>query len=302
MLLLAANAHATSGYRVYPGGVELTLPVERSDGHVTSVSADGTGRVKVKLEEASSALEVSTTGRVSSQRIAASFGAFGRIDVRLRMNQPQWNPPHTGRCHGTGSLYQEGIYRGTISFSPMQGVPEISTTSGQVYYERRFRQVCRRRRPRPISSPHAKLERRLEEADLTVHGKADGRTVRLHATIFAFRRSPAYSAGTVQATAYERRGAVRITRRIGKTFGRHQFVMSRRGEDPETVKVQLPTPFAGQASYSRGANALPSWTGNLSVDMPGAAGVALAGVGFSAVLCRGKVAGCRYGNGSTSDP
>lgn len=93
-----------------------------------------------------------------------------------------------------------------------------------------------------------------------------------------------------------------ITRRIGKAFGRNQLVMSRRGEDPETVKVQLPTPFAGQASYRRGANALPSWTGNLNVDMPGATGVALAGVGFSAVLCRGKVASCRYGNASTSDP
>jgi len=54
----------------------------------------------------------------------------------------------------------------------------------------------------------------------------------------------------VQATAYERRGAVLITRRVGKTFDRNQVVMSRRGEDPESIKVELPTPFSGYGNTS----------------------------------------------------
>jgi hypothetical protein len=300
-LSLSASADAKPGYKVHPGGLELTLPVEMRDGSIISVSANGRQRVRFTIQSPSSVIEYSTKGRVSSRRITADFGALGRIDVKLHLPH-RANPPHRGRCKGRPPLWWEGIYRGAIEFARKPGVPEVSAKGGPAYVVRRFRHVCKRRRPRPRKSNlYAKLKRKLEEGILTVRGKTDGRNVQLHATI-AFRRSPAYSGGTLNIVASERREGVRITRRIGVFFYHNSLVMSRSGEEPETIKVNLPSPFTGQALYSRSLGSPASWTGDLSVDRPGADGVSLAGAGFTAALCRGKVDSCLYGSGSTPSP
>jgi hypothetical protein len=293
-LALPASASATPGYRAHPGGLELVLPVAKKGGRVISVSANGRQRVQFTIEGPSSAIEYSTKGRVRSRRIAADFGALGRIDVSLHLTHYGPGVFPQGHCKGHDPTEGEGTFHGTIEFSHERDVPEVSMHRGRFYLERRFRQVCRRRRSRPRPGPYPKLERKLEEAILTVHGKGEGRTVRLHATIFAFRWRPAYSGGTLQATAYERHEGVRITRSSNRFFYHNRFVMSRSGEEPETVKVELPNPFAGQALYSRSPGAPPSWSGDLSVDLPGADAVPLTGPGFSAVLCRGRVDSCLY--------
>jgi len=58
--------------------------------------------------------------------------------------------------------------------------------------------------------------------------------------------------------------------------------------------VGLPEPFAGHALYSSSPDSPPSWTGDLSVGLPGASKVPLTGPGFNAILCRGKVGSCLY--------
>ena len=302
VLALPAGADAKPGYKVHPGSTELILPVEKGGGHVVSVSANDRQRVQFEVEGPSSTIEYSTKGRVSSRRIEADFGALGRIDVRLHLVRFGSDPPRTGRCKGRGPLYGAGTYRGTIEFSHQGGVPKVSTKLGRVHFERLFRQVCKRRRPKFKPGLYPKLKRKTEEGILTVRGKGEGRTVRLWATIFALRRSPAYSGGTCGATVYERREGVRITRRTGGFFYHNSFVMSRRGKKPETVEVVPPKPFAGRALYSRSPGFAPSWTGDLSVDLPGVEGIPLTGPGFSAVLCRGRVDSCLYGSGSTSSP
>ena len=71
--------------------------------------------------------------------------------------------------------------------------------------------------------------------------------------------------------------------------------MSTRGTRPETVEVEPPKPFAGSAVYSHSEESPSSWTGGLTVDLPGADEVSLAGLGFNATLCRGKIYSCLYG-------
>jgi hypothetical protein len=300
VLALPAGADAKPGYKVHPGGIELVLPIEKRAGNVISVSANREG-VQFTVEEPSSTTEYWTKGRVDSRRIKADFGALGRVDVRLqhgRYGPGFFRRPH---CKGHDPLEAEGTYRGTIEFSPEGGVTEVSVKRGRVYFERSFRQVCKRRRPRPTPGLYPKLKRKIEEGTLTVRGKGEGRTVRLSATIFAFKRHPAQSGGTLRATVYERRGGVRITRWRGDFFT-DSFVMSKRGKKPETVKVKLPEPYAGRALYSRNPGSPPSWTGDLSIDLPGADGIALTGPGFSADLCRGRIDRCRYGSGFYSQP
>jgi hypothetical protein len=301
VLALPAGADAKQGYKVHPGSTELILPVETRGAQVISVSATDRQRVRFEVEGPSSTTEYSTKGRVSSRRIEADFGALGRIDVRLDLIRFGSDPFRKGRCKGRGPLYGEGTYRGTIEFSHEGGVPEVSTKRGRVHFERLFKQVCKRRRPRFKPGPYPKLKRKIEEGTLTVRGKGEGRTVRLSATIFAFRRHPAQSGGTLRVTVYERREGVRIARWRGYFFD-DSFVMSKRGRKPETVKVKLPEPYAGRALYSRNPGSPPSWTGDLSIDLPGADGIALTGPGFSADLCRGRIDSCRYGRGFYSQP
>jgi hypothetical protein len=291
VLALPPDADAKTGYRVHPGSTELILPVEAKGGRIISVSANNRQRVQLKVERPSSTIEYSTKGRVTSRRIEADFGALGRIDVRLDLVRFGPGVFRQGHCKGHDPIEGEGTYRGTIEFSQEGGVPEVSTTRGRVYFERRFRQICKRRNPRYKPGPFPKLKRKIEEGELTVRGKGGGRTVRLDATFFAFRRNPAQSGGTLRATVYERREGVRITRWRGGFFD-DSFAMSKRGTKPETVRVELPEPFAGFALYSRSPGSPPSWTGDLSVDLPGAEGIPLTGPGFSATLCRGKVGSC----------
>jgi len=291
-LALPASVDAKSGYVVHRGDIELILPVERRAGMVISVSANGRQRVQFTVEGPSSAIEYSTKGRVSSRRIEADFGTLGRIDVRLQLARSGPGVFRRPHCNGHDPVEGEGVYRGMIELSGQDGVPEVSAKQGHFYFERRFRRACKRHREKSKPSLFPRLKRKTEEGILAVRGKGEGRTVRLEARILAFRRNPTRSGGGVRVEVYERHEAVRITRWTGGPFGRDAFIMSRRGKEPETVEVELPEPFVGRALYSGGPSSPSSWTGDLSVDLPGVDDVLLTGAGFSAVLCRGNVDSC----------
>lgn len=271
--------------------MELILPVEKAGGHVIAVSADGGQRVRLTVDGPSTSLEYSTLGRVSSRRIRADFGTLGQVDVKVRFTRYGRGLPRMGRCAGRAPVEGEGTYRGKIELSRDGGdIPGVSVRGGRAYFERTFRQVCKRRHPEP--KPGDERKRETEEGVLTVSGKGEGRTVRFEVLIFALRRNLARSGGIAHAAVYERRDEVRIARSAGTLFGHGSFVMSERGVSPETVEARPPGPFAGQALYSRSPNAPASWVGDLRVDLPGAEQIPLAGPGLSAFLCRGSVDSC----------
>ncbi len=303
LFALPVGAEAKPGYRAHPGGTKLILPVENRADAVISVSADDRQRVGLAVEGPSSGTEYSTKGRVSGRRIEADFGDLGRVDVTLHFvhYRPGFTHPgrFPGRCQGRAPREGIGTYRGAIELSHEGAVPEVSVKSGRVFFTRRFRQVCKRLRPKFEPGPFPNLKRKAEEAILTVTGKGEGRTVNLDAQIFALRQHPARSAGHVYAAAYERHEGVRITRTMGGFFERGSFVMSKRGKQPETITVEPPDPFAGQALYSHSPGSTASWTGDLTVDLPGAARIPLTGPGFTAAVCRGKVDDCRLGGSSS---
>ena len=289
LLALQSNAAAKPDYEVHPGGIELVLPVGKRADDVISVSANERQRVQFAVKGPSSSTEYSTTGHVSSRRIKATFGALGRIDVRMRLAPYQPDPPHRGRCKGRAPLYQEGTYGGTIEFAHQKDVPEISVKRGRVYFERRFRQVCKRQRPVFKLGGKNGLKHKLEVGFLTVSGKSEGHSVVLEASILALKGNPARSTGSLSVVGYERREAVRIAKMTDASIDHDSFDMSGHGEIPETVSVALPKPFAGHAFYSHSPGSPQNWTGDLSVELPGADRISLTGPGFSAVFCRGSL-------------
>jgi hypothetical protein len=285
MLAVSVGAEAKPGYEVHASGTMLILPVEKSADYVIAILANERQRVQLVVKSPSSMTEYSTKGHVSEHGIQADFGAFGRINVRLHLVQHPGEPRHKGRCKGRAPLYQDGTYQGSIEFSQEGGVPEVSVERGHVYFERRFRQLCKR--PQPSIGGDKGSTHTVEVGILTLAGRTQGRTIFLQAVSIALTRNPRYSTGNLEVAAHERREGVRVTQRISVSVDHESLAMSPRGKTSETVEVAPPGPFAGHALYTRRPASSPSWTGDLTVDLPDGDSVPLVSADFTAVFCRG---------------
>lgn len=83
----------------------------------------------------------------------------------------------------------------------------------------------------------------------------------------------------------EHRGAVRIARFTFVDARARAFTVR---PSLAAALVRPPKPFSGKASFARGADDSISWTGTLSVTLPGAGTVPLTGAAFTADLAKPK--------------
>jgi hypothetical protein len=297
-----AQAVATAGYEVRPGGREFILPVRQTANLVIAVSVNARNRVQLVLETPSSTVEYSTTGRVSRRRIAAHFADLGRINLRLRLFRHASGPPHTGRCRGLAPLYEEGTYSGLIAFSPLGDLPKIFATRGHAYFEHRFKQICMRPPSHSDVGRDNGSGRTVEFGLLRLAGQTEGWTIRLAAMTFLSPTKRAHSVGNLVATTYRRRDGVKIVQRVSTVVDHRSVAMTRSGIDPETVTVRPPAPFSGRALYTRRLGTFESWAGDLSLDLPTGERIPLTGTGLRVDFCRGlasrKVSPCKPSRGS----
>jgi hypothetical protein len=291
-----AKVSAKPGYEVRPASVTIVLPVKKGTHYVASISASQQKRVRFLFDNSSSSIEYSATGHVSDQRIDASYGSLGHINVGLHLTARPPDPSRKGRCKGRAPSYREGSYSGTINISTLglgSVVPTVAATHGHVYFIRRFRRVCKKEHiNRPLDG-----WRKLEVSVLAVEGQTDNRLIQLQATNMALRSRPDGSVGFLKATVVESIEGVRIIRTASSAMDHESFILSSYNTTPETAAVEPPHPFMGQAVYSRSPGAAASWSGDLSVQLPGVGDFGLTGPGFHARLCRAfsvvKLEACR---------
>ena len=313
VLALPASAAAKPGYKVLPAGSELFLFLEDKGEYEVSLEANSRQRVLLAVEKGLfTATEYSTKGHVSSKRIEADLGDLGRIaiDVHLRPRQSEQEPSRKN-CKGPAPIYVPGTFHGKIRFSGEGDIPSFSVKRGYIGFVRRFKRVCKQRQRAPKRNQKKKQKEekpklKLEFGLLDTSGKGDGRSVRFEVFSLAQARNPAKSFGIYEVAASERREGMRILRNSFGFLGPEEFRMSKRGEQPLTLKVKPEEPFAGRALYKRGPGERATWTGNLSVELPGADAIPLTGDRYDAVFCRGldfdEIEGCFYGSGSHSQP
>jgi hypothetical protein len=86
----------------------------------------------------------------------------------------------------------------------------------------------------------------------------------------------------------EHRGRIAIRRRAVILGDQGTLLFSPPGVKPERTTMVVPSPFSGMGVYLEGPGAPPSWTGSLSVRLPGEGPVRLTGPRFTAALCREK--------------
>jgi hypothetical protein len=283
LLALPAGATAKPKYEVHPGGMELNLFLGKKHHDLISLSANDRQRVKLIAQDELSAAAYSVKGQASSHLIKADFGDLGKVDVRVQVHPRQ---THQGEnCHGRPPILARGAYRGTIEFAGERDIPAFKSRHGSLLFIRRFRRVCKE--PSHPSS-QGKKERGLlpDLGVLTAKAQGEGRRIRFDALALALKGDSAESFGILVSTVYERLEQVRIERSVFGFAGGKELLMSKRGKDPETFRIAPEDPFSGKAVFSRGSETPRSWTGNLSVKLPGAAPIPLTGPAFETTLCR----------------
>lgn len=199
---------------------------------------------------------------VTATTIEANLGLLGRISVtRQRTGRMKTVP---GCKPGSRKQVPADRYEGTIEFHGEEGFTEVSATSAPLD----VLVPCVTR-----GGDAAPPGPRLPGARIDLEKRYRGGS-QLEFT--AAQRRPGGLTG-LQVELDERRGEIAIERTAWAFASAGALRYDR---DLRTATLRPPAPFAGHATFDRGAPRARQWTGNLTVDMPGRSDVPLTGRGF----------------------
>jgi hypothetical protein len=286
----APTAAAKPGYLVEPPAVELAMSLRGSHGFHISIENIGR-RLMLHASKGEVAADYAVRGHASRRRIEARFGNLGRVSVRFHRTRRAARGIRPPFCKGRAPIRDVGYFEGIIRFKGEQGFTSVSARRARGSVTRDFRQVCklpnggRPKKPRGNGG---------DEADgppvtfLVAASKVGRRTVFVQSIDFELpgkKGQPGLSLAFVGAALQERRGRMSISRDTLVEGNSGTVLASAPGVRPVTATMVAPRPFGGTASYSEATDP-PTWSGSLSVRLPGAGAVPLAGPGFAAALCR----------------
>lgn len=257
-----------------------------SHGYRASVEASGP-RLRLTLERrvkpVFTLVRYSARARTTPGGVRARLGDLGRISVRFTPTgtaRQVW-PPH--ECDGVPVVGQVGVFSGTIRFRGEDGYVELDAKRAAGRAATFSRWTC---------GPHTGFLNRTASSSGEVPrgGEAEPPIYAVLATstpsggrlLFALashpdeRELPFISAGTI-----ERRQGMRIQRVISVAGPTRSFVFE---DNLRTASIEPPAPFSGSAGFERVARGQKTWTGDLSVSLPGRPDIALAGPKFEALL------------------
>ena len=233
-----------------------------------SRSSDGTGSIALFASNARSAAIYRFPATVTTKIVRADLGSLGRISVRA---VPADRKPAVLRsCDGEEKRRVAAVrFEGTIDFHGEEGFTDVEATSGRYDY-RTFREfACAKEGGRPVGKS-------LPGAHLSIHRLPESNELTLGATqLRPGAATEVWVQIDVGPEGFETTRATRV--RTGP--GALRF-------DPKLRSATLspPAPFAGHATYHRGAPPALRWTGNLTVDLPGKADYPLTGPGLQVTL------------------
>jgi hypothetical protein len=220
-------------------------------------------------------------GTVSPHRVAASFGALGKVAVRFRPSGRIARSKPRRHCRGADHYTSDlGVFVGSIRFR------------GEDHYLalQAHRAKGRIRSPLHLDCPSFHFRRAEERRARPVRSVSGDDTALLSASqrhgvsaveLFALQlRERTLFLGVTeqsQGTMAEIRYAIAVAPARAFSF-----------DDARTsATLQPPAPFRGTGSYRAAADGTTSWSGSLSASFPGAPGFPLTGPGFEAILASG---------------
>jgi hypothetical protein len=286
-------AASARGREINLPSMELRMSLPGSHGYRISIDGFGGGFVVLTALRGEAEAEYRVHGRISPHGLHANFGNLGLVSVSFEGSHPHPGSLH-GKCKGRRPIHRVGRFKGTIRFDGEEGFTSVSAKAAKGSVGQTFRQVCRGGKPRAWE--HAGAVAKISTAVFTktlVAGKQEpGRRFG-----FFYENDFPVSHGETErvepafiiATVLESGGRVEIDRSNIFEVESKFLVDSPLGVAPITASLTMPSPFAGTAEYLEQAGSSPTWGGNLSVPLPGAASVPMSGPGFKSVFCRGNI-------------
>jgi hypothetical protein len=208
--------------------------------------------------------------QIDETSVVANLGSVGSIDLHFVSTG---RPRRERTPCGTPKFVtvESGHYEGTIDLEGEEGFMRARATRARADVRTTFGLICGSSGSEGVGghSPGARFS----------ISRRSGTT----RTQFVARKNSPTRVSRFEALIEERRGRLEVSRGIKATAppGAFSFDVPRR-----LAVVQPPAPFAGEAAYAGGGAAPHGARGDLTVDFPGHAGVALAGPGATAGLVR----------------
>jgi hypothetical protein len=263
------------------------MSLRGSHGYRIRIDAFGDGFVELSASRGGASAEYDVPGRVTPGRIEANFGRVGRVSLHFAGDLPRPKPLR-GDCKGRKPVHAKGRFQGEEDFT------SVSATAAKGSITHSFRETCQagsERRPRARRGPRARASSiSIFETELTVAKAEAHRGIGLLHTndVVTFSSGKERVEPTLDsALLVEDRGRVFVERIADVEVDADPLPVSPLGQEPVSATLALPSPFAGAGSYLEAAGSAPAWSGDLSVQLPGAGTVPLSGPGFKAILCRG---------------
>jgi hypothetical protein len=278
VLVLAGIALATTletpsiaaAERPAPPDSDLAVfTVRASHGYEVTVFADRAfEKVAVFASSAQSTAIYRVPATVTSKTVNAEIGSLGRIAVRAVPGDRK--PVVIRSCDGKERLkFAPVAYKGVIEFHGEEGFTDVEAERAPFDY-RTFREfACATEGGHPAG-------KFLPGARLDVHRLPESNELSLSAT--QLRRGAATEVWVQIDEGPEGLETTRATQvRTGPDALRFDSRL-------RSATLSPPAPFAGHATYRRGAPPSRRWTGDLTVDLPGDADYPLTGPGLRVTL------------------
>jgi hypothetical protein len=200
---------------------------------------------------------------VTETSMQADLGELGEISVTFHRT----NESVGAHCGKRTIQFDSGQYEGKIDFHGEEGYTSVEATTapGDVHY---ISNLCG---GYASSGP---FHRHPRGAELYLRNPGLGPRLSVH-------KSRPGAAAQISAWTMENSNGILIDRFASLQMPGEDFTYDRRWR---TATIRPPAPFAGTAHFDLGKKAGQRWSGDLTVDLPGKAGVALTGPTLRAYL------------------
>lgn len=219
-------------------------------------------------------------GTVTPRRIVASFGKFGKLDLRFRPSGQVVKSRSRKRCRGVDHFTSRlGVFVGGFRFSGEKNYVAVRShrVKGRVRSPLRLRCASRFRfrqvastRARPVSHSPSFLPTFLSASNR--HGVAGTELIGITA-----RKATLFLVVTEEGLG----SMARIRYALATERSKEAIAMN---DALTSASIQPPPPFHGKGTYRAAPDGTTSWTGPLSVSLPGAPHLPLTGAEFKTTL------------------
>lgn len=220
-------------------------------------------------------------GTVTPRRISASFGKFGKLDVRFRPSGRVLKSPSRKRCRGVDHFTSKlGVFVGGFRFSGEKNYVALRShrAKGRIRSPLRLHCASSRFRFRPGASPRARPVPQHPSFVPTFlvasnrHGVSATELIALSGG-----KTALFLALTEEGLGSLARIRYALTTQPSK--GAIAF-----NDALTSASIEPPSPFHGRGIYRAAPDGTKSWTGPLSASFPGAPRLPLAGEEFRTTL------------------